>query len=39
MQFLYWLESIRNPILDAIMSVITMLGEETFFLAIALFIF
>ncbi len=39
MQFLYWLESIRHPILDAIMSGITMLGEETFFLAIALFIF
>ncbi|MBR5616383.1 MAG: phosphatase PAP2 family protein [Clostridia bacterium] len=39
MSFLYWLESIRNPILDAIMSVITMVGEETIFLAIALLIF
>lgn len=39
MQFLYWLESIRTPVLDAIMSVITMAGEETVFLAIALFIF
>jgi undecaprenyl-diphosphatase len=39
MSFLYWLESIRNPVLDAIMSVITMVGEETIFLAIALLIF
>lgn len=39
MQFLYWLESIRNPILDAVMSVITMAGEETVFLAVALLIF
>ena len=39
MSFLYWLESIRNPILDAIMSVVTMVGEETLFLAIALLIF
>ena len=39
MSFLYFLESIRNPILDAIMSVVTMVGEETIFLAIALLIF
>ena len=39
MSFLYWLESIRNPILDAIMSLVTMVGEETIFLAIALLIF
>ena len=39
MNFLYWLESIRNPVLDAIMSTITHLGEETFFLIIALLIF
>ncbi|MBE6620689.1 MAG: phosphatase PAP2 family protein [Ruminococcaceae bacterium] len=39
MSFLYFLESIRNPILDAIMSVVTMLGEETIFLGIALLIF
>ena len=31
MSFLYWLESIRNPILDAIMSVVTMVGEVTDF--------
>jgi undecaprenyl-diphosphatase len=39
MSFLYWLESIRNPILDTIMSLVTMVGEETIFLAIALLIF
>jgi undecaprenyl-diphosphatase len=39
MNFLYWLESIRNPVLDAIMSTVTHLGEETFFLIIALLIF
>ena len=39
MSFLYWLESIRNPVLDAIMSTITHLGEETFFLIISLLIF
>ena len=39
MSFLYFLESIRNPVLDAIMSVITMVGEETLFLAIAMLIF
>ncbi len=39
MQFLYWLESIRHPILDTIMSIITMAGEETVFLAVALFFF
>ncbi len=39
MSFLYFLESIRNPFLDAVMSIITMIGEETLFLAIALCIF
>lgn len=39
MSVLYFLESIRNPILDAIVSVITLLGEETFFMAIALVFF
>ncbi|MBR0443419.1 MAG: phosphatase PAP2 family protein [Clostridia bacterium] len=39
MNFLYWLESIRNPVLDAVMSTVTHLGEETFFLVIALLIF
>ena len=39
MQFLFFLESIRNPILDAIMSAITTLGDEMVFLAIAFTLF
>ena len=33
MEFLYFLESLRNPVLDAIMLFITSFGEETFFIA------
>ena len=39
MELLYLLEKIRLPILDEIMLIITMLGEETAFLAIALIVF
>lgn len=39
MPFLYFLESIRNPIFDAFFSLITHLGEETFFLLIAIIFF
>ncbi len=39
MEFLYLLESIRNPVLDAIMGVITYLGDEIAFLALALAVF
>ncbi len=39
MQFLYLLEKIRNPLLDAIFSVITLLGDETFFIAAAIVVF
>ena len=39
MQFLKLLESIRNPFFDFIFSLITHLGEETVFLAVAIFIF
>ncbi len=39
MPFLYFLESIRNPVFDFIFSTITHLGEETFFLVIAIFFF
>ncbi len=39
MSVLYFLESIRNPVLDAFFSVITHLGSETLFLAIAIIIF
>lgn len=36
MDFLYLLESIRNPVLDAIFSVITHLGEEMVFIVVAM---
>ncbi len=39
MEFLYWLESIRNPFLDAIMSFFTLLGSEIAFIVIALSVF
>ena len=39
MSFLYWLESIRNPVLDWFFSAITHLGSETLFLAIAIIVF
>ena len=35
MTLLYWFESIRLPALDAFMSLVTRLGEETFFMAAA----
>lgn len=39
MDVLYWLESIRNPFLDAIMSFFTILGSELPFIVIALLFF
>ncbi|MBO2526694.1 MAG: hypothetical protein CW335_00725 [Clostridiales bacterium] len=39
MAVLYWLESIRNPVLDAIMQIFTYLGSEILFLVIALTLF
>lgn len=39
MELLYWFESIRNPVLDAVMSTVTRLGEETVFMLIAMFVF
>ena len=39
MSFLYFLEKIRFPLLDEIMLLVTQLGEETAFLAIALILF
>ena len=39
MELLYWFESIRNPVLDVLMSLATRLGEETFFMVAALFVF
>lgn len=37
MEFLYFLEGLRNPFLDAVMQLITRLGEETAFMAVAVF--
>lgn len=39
MEILYLLENIRNPILDKIVSVITLFGEETVFMAVCMIIF
>ena len=39
MEFLYWLESIRNPVLTWLMLAITQLGDETAFLVTALIVF
>ena len=39
MELLYWFESIRTPVLDTLMSVITRLGEETVFMVIAMLVF
>ncbi len=39
MDFLYFLQSIRNPVFDAFFSAVTHLGEELIFLAAAIIIF
>ncbi len=39
MQFLYWLESIRTPLLDSFFSAITHLGSETLFIVLAIVVF
>lgn len=39
MPFLYFLESIRNPVFDFIFTTVTHLGEETFFLVVAILFF
>lgn len=39
MKFLYFLEGIRNPVCDAIVGILTYLGDEIAFLAVALAIF
>ena len=38
MSLLYWLQSIRNPVTDAIFSLITRLGEETVLMVIGMLI-
>lgn len=39
MNFLYLLESIRSPLLDECMSALTLIGDETVFIAVALVVF
>lgn len=39
MSFLYALEKLRNPVLDAIFSAITLCGEETVFMAVGMIVF
>lgn len=39
MEVLYWLESIRNPVLDGIMTFFTFFGEELVFMLLALAVF
>lgn len=39
MSVLYWLESIRNPFLDALMQFFTLFGEELLFIVLALTVF
>ena len=39
MKFLYLLQDLRNPFLDAIISAVTQLGEETLFMIFALLFF
>jgi len=39
MSVLYWFEDIRTPFLDAFFSLVTRLGEETFFLALGLLVY
>ena len=39
MEFLHFLEGLRNPVFDFLFSIITLLGEETLFMAIGLTFF
>lgn len=39
MQFLYFLEKLRNPVFDFFFSTVTHIGEETFFLVFAILFF
>ena len=39
MDFLYFLEGLRNPVCDAFFSVVTQLGEETVFILLGLLFF
>jgi undecaprenyl-diphosphatase len=39
MSFLYFLEDLRNPVLDFFFSFITLFGEETIFMAVGMIVF
>ena len=39
MAFLYFLEKIRNPVLDFLFSIVTLFGEETVFMAVGMIVF
>ena len=39
MAFLYFLEDLRNPVLDFFFSIITLFGEETVFMAVGMIVF
>lgn len=39
MSFLYFLEGLRNPVLDFFFSIITLCGEETVFMAVGMIVF
>lgn len=39
MSFLYFLEKIRNPVLDLLFSLVTLFGEETVFMAVGMIVF
>ena len=39
MEFLYFLESIRNSFLDGLFSLVTLCGEETIFMAVGMIVF
>lgn len=39
MSFLYFLENLRNPVLDLLFSAVTLFGEETVFMAIGMIVF
>ena len=39
MEFLYFLESLRNPVCDFLFSIVTLFGEETIFMAVGLIVF
>ena len=39
MQLLYMLQEIRTPALDAVMGLLTRLGEETIFMVVAIVVY